>query len=226
MFVMIAATAACVHAGPVDSSPAAERYTARGQEPGWLVEIADYRINYSGDYGETRISVSRPDPRPSFNGRRYETQRLTVDITYTRCEDTMSGQGYEHQVLVTADGRTYRGCGGALLPGAALAGTSWRIVDIAGADVSQAEGYALSFEADRLSGRAGCNSFGGAYRLGPDGLQAGPLATTRMACPGARMEHERVVARILGERVHLSHPDGATLLMQAPSGTIRLRRVN
>jgi heat shock protein HslJ len=69
-------------------------------------------IDYRGDYGETRISVPRPDPRPSFNGRRYETRRLTVDVTYTRCNDGMSGHGYEHQVMVIADGKTLRGCGG------------------------------------------------------------------------------------------------------------------
>lgn len=36
-----------------------------------------------------------------------------MDVTYARCNDAMSGRGYEHQVTVTADGRTMRGCGGA-----------------------------------------------------------------------------------------------------------------
>jgi len=94
--------------------PNAERYEARGQEPGWHLLIHDGRIDYTGDYGEVRITVPRPDPRPSFNGRRYETQRLTVDITYSRCNDVMSGHGYEHQVMVIADGRTF--CGGARRP--------------------------------------------------------------------------------------------------------------
>jgi uncharacterized membrane protein len=117
-YVMAAAAAACAYpalttSAPAPASSAAERYSARGQEPGWLIEIANGRIDYTGNYGETRISVPRPDPRPSFNGRRYETQRLTVDVTYARCNDAMSGHGYEHQVMVIADRRTYRGCGGA-----------------------------------------------------------------------------------------------------------------
>jgi uncharacterized membrane protein len=29
-----------------------------------------------------------------------------------RCNDDMSGRGYEHQVLLTVDGQTLRGCGG------------------------------------------------------------------------------------------------------------------
>ncbi len=105
--------AACATATP---PVPADRYFARGQEPGWTVTIANGRIDYLGDYGETRIAVPRPDPRPSFNGLRYETQRLIVDITYSRCNDAMSGHGYAHQVLVIADGRSVQGCGGERRP--------------------------------------------------------------------------------------------------------------
>jgi uncharacterized membrane protein len=112
---MLGATAACAYPAvtaprPVD--PTLERYEARGNEPGWHLTIDKNRIEYVGSYGDKKISVARPDPRPSFNGRRYETQRLTVDVTYLRCNDDMNGRGYEHQVSVTADGKAYRGCGG------------------------------------------------------------------------------------------------------------------
>jgi uncharacterized membrane protein len=95
------------------AGPAQEHYEARGQEPGWRILIHGGRIDYTGNYGEKKINVARPDPRPSFNGRRYETPRLTVDVTYSRCNDAMSGFGFEHQVSVTADGQTFKGCGGA-----------------------------------------------------------------------------------------------------------------
>ena len=108
------AAAACSSQTPpaTPSDPVQERYEARGQEPGWHLLIQGGRIDYSGNYGEKKISVARPDPRPSFNGRRYVTQRLTVDVTYSRCNDAMSGHGFADQVVVTADGETYRGCGG------------------------------------------------------------------------------------------------------------------
>jgi uncharacterized membrane protein len=93
--------------------PKDESYAALGQEPGWALKIADGRIDYTGNYGEKKIDVARPEPRPSINGRRYVTPRLTVDITYARCNDAMSGFGFEHQVTVIADGETYKGCGGA-----------------------------------------------------------------------------------------------------------------
>ncbi len=92
--------------------PAQESYTARGQEPGWALTIAGGTIDYRGNYGEKRITVPRPDPRTTFNGHRYETPRLIVDVTHGRCNDAMSGHGYADQVMVIADDETYRGCGG------------------------------------------------------------------------------------------------------------------
>lgn len=111
-YLMGAFACACAYPAMTSPLPGAELYRALGQEPGWNLNIGSGRIDYVGDYGETRISVPRPDPRTTFNGRRYETERLVVDITYSRCNDAMSGHGYEHQVMVTADGQTVRGCGG------------------------------------------------------------------------------------------------------------------
>ena len=102
-------TSACAATPP---AAAEETYTARGQEPGWALTIADGRIDYIGNYGEKRINVARPDPRTTFNGHRYETPRLIVDVTHGRCNDAMSGHGFADQVMVIADGETYRGCGG------------------------------------------------------------------------------------------------------------------
>ena len=110
---VLAAAACAPKAPPGSSGSSGERYEARGQEPGWHLLIQAGRIDFTGHYGEKKIAVARPDPRPSINGRRYVTSRLTVDVTYSRCNDAMSGFGFEHQVMVTADGETYDGCGGA-----------------------------------------------------------------------------------------------------------------
>ena len=111
-YVMLAAAAACAYPAVTNPPLMAEAYRALGQEPGWSLLIANGRIDYNGDYGETRIAVVRPEPRPTFNGHRYETRRLTVDVTHGRCNDAMSGHGYADSVTVTADGKTVRGCGG------------------------------------------------------------------------------------------------------------------
>lgn len=109
------AVAACVYPAP-EPAPVGGYYRALGQEPGWNVTISGDRIDYVGDYGETRITVPRPEPRTTFNGHRYETPRLTVDVTHTRCNDAMSGHGYADTVMVIADGTTLHGCGGERRP--------------------------------------------------------------------------------------------------------------
>ena len=111
-YVMLAAAAACAYPAVTTPPVVAETYRARGQEPGWVLLIADGKLDYAGDYGAVRITVPRPNPRTTFNGRRYETRRLTVDVSHTRCNDAMSGQGYPDTVTVIADGKTFRGCGG------------------------------------------------------------------------------------------------------------------
>jgi uncharacterized membrane protein len=113
-YLLFATMAACacpaVTTAPPGPLPA--HYRALGQEPGWALTIAGGRIDYVGNYGEKKINVARPEPRTTFNGHRYETERLIVDITHGRCNDAMSGHGYADKVMVIADGETYRGCGG------------------------------------------------------------------------------------------------------------------
>jgi putative lipoprotein len=96
-------------------------FRAVGQEPGWLLEIDDGKqIMMLADYGEKRIVT--PAPVPEFDqktGRksyRVQTQdhRLTIVITNEPCADVMSGERYPATVVVTLDGREYRGCGRAL----------------------------------------------------------------------------------------------------------------
>lgn len=101
---------------PAAGKKAEPPYTARGQEPGWALTIAGGRIDYQGNYGDTRIRVAAPPPQSVANGMRYATPRLTVEIIHARCNDAMSGQGYEDKVKVTADGETYEGCGGKRRP--------------------------------------------------------------------------------------------------------------
>lgn len=87
-------------------------YSAIGQEPGWTLRIDRDRIIYSGDYGRTRISQTRPLAEIRGVRRRYATSRLVVEIAPGECRDAMSGQGFVDGVSVTAGGRTLRGCGG------------------------------------------------------------------------------------------------------------------
>ncbi|MDQ3139999.1 MAG: hypothetical protein M3Q15_04675 [Pseudomonadota bacterium] len=111
-YVMMAMAAACAYPAVTGTTPVQERFTALGQEPGWRLTIADGRIDYLGDYGETHINVVRPEPITAFNGHIYQAGRLQVHISHGRCNDVMSGHGYADTVMVVADGKTVNGCGG------------------------------------------------------------------------------------------------------------------
>jgi uncharacterized membrane protein len=113
-WIMLSFAAACAYPAvttPLPKDPSLERYEARGNEPGWHVLILGKRVEFTVAGGKT-ISAAEPFVRPSFNGLRYESRRLTVDVSYSRCNDDMSGRGFAHQVMVIADGKTFNGCGG------------------------------------------------------------------------------------------------------------------
>lgn len=224
--VSLLALAACAPAaetppqGPGDQPVA---YMALGTEPGWTLEITPSRLNYVGDYGETKIMVLNPGAKPSFNGERYIADRLTVDITHAECSDGMSDRRYRDTVTVTADGKTVKGCGGKILPPTGLAGTNWTFVSIGGAPVSGDRPTALQFDGNRLSGSAGCNRFSGTYSVDGGTLKVGPLMATEMACPG--MELEQAFFKLMATPVSLTFADDGTLILTGSGGrTAMLRR--
>ncbi|MCG6857972.1 MAG: META domain-containing protein [Salaquimonas sp.] len=102
--------------------------------------------------------------------------------------------------------------GGAM--SAELAGSEW---GIAGED-----GAFVQFGGEgRISGKAYCNRFTGSYEADASGsFRAGPLASTKMACPGDLMEKESDFLRRLQSatrfdrdlQLQLLDDDGAVLL--------------
>ncbi|WP_106639368.1 META domain-containing protein [Allosphingosinicella vermicomposti] len=206
-------------------------YRALGTEPGWTVTIEDDRIVYDGEYGEVRFSVPRPEPRTTFNGHRYEarsaTHSLTVDITHQRCNDGMSDRIFTDTVMVIADGKTFRGCGGDILSSdelVSLADTRWTIAAIAGEPVEADGRYFLNFTADRMNGKAGCNNLSGRYGVAGSTLTAGPIAATKMACPEPYMAREQKAFDILSRPAQLSYQDGDTVIVRSAAGEIVLKR--
>ena len=205
------------------STPVAA-YMALGTEPGWTLEITPSRLNYDGDYGETKIMVPNPGAKPHAGGERYVTGRLTVDIARGECRDGMSDRRSADTVTVTADGKTVKGCGGKILPPSELAGTNWTFVSIGGVAVAADRPTSLQFDGNRLSGSAGCNRFSGTYSVDGGTLKAGPLMATEMACPG--MELEQAFFKLMATPVSLTFAGDGTLILTGENGkTAALRRV-
>jgi uncharacterized membrane protein len=230
-WILFASMAACTYpavtAPPLDSGPppasAQATYRAVGTEPFWSVTMENGALVYE-DAERRRITVASPRHRTTFNGHRYESQRLTLDISRARCSDGMSDRVYPDTVLVIADGRELRGCGGPVAPAATLAGTRWAITNINGEDVPSSDRYEIHFEGDRISGRAGCNHFSGPYRTEGERLVAGPLGATRMACQNPGMNHESFVFGLLRAPVRMMVQQDGTLVLSGQQGFVRLER--
>jgi heat shock protein HslJ len=67
-----------------------------------------------------------------------------------------------------------------------LVGTEWILGDLPGQVLADAR-PTISFSGDgTVTGNAGCNTFSGAYTVDGSNLTFGPLASTKMACEGAK----------------------------------------
>jgi uncharacterized membrane protein len=99
-----------------DGAAAAAPFRARGNEPGWSLEIGAKEMTLLADYGELRLVGPAPAPASSGDTTRYaaEPQGHGIEITVLRriCHDGMSGFPYPSIVTVRLDGRELRGCGG------------------------------------------------------------------------------------------------------------------
>lgn len=193
-------------------------YRAAGYEPRWTLTIGGGLMRYVGDNGRTRIVTAEPEARPSFNGRRYVTPRLTVDVTRAPCTDAATGAIFPERVMVTTARRTVRGCGGT--PDAAPARIpaidgNWRIETVEGRELRGGRPATVRFALNRISGNGGCNAFGGSYSYVRGTLTAGPLISTKMACPGPGMDEEQAIMELLGRPLTARAMPGGKLVLSA-----------
>lgn len=80
-----------------------------------------------------------------------------------------------------------------------------------------------SFSAEgAVSGRSGCNRYQASVNVADDSLTIGPIAGTKMACPGTRMEVEDAYTQALSI-VSDYQREGNTLMLLDDSGTPLLR---
>lgn len=206
-------------------------YTALGTEPFWSLRIDDREMRFDPADGAV-VAVAVPRPTRTFNGERYVTRRLSATIANVECSDGMSDRSYADTVTVQVDGRTLRGCGGAVLSGAENTAPDdedggyadrlngdWRVVSING---RAARGSSVSFDNGRLTGRS-CNRFSANYDTRGDGMSVGAVTSTRMACEDARMDEESDLFAALegdlsvrdtgGARIELVGRDGARIVL-------------
>lgn len=198
-------------------------YKAHGTEPFWSLTVARHTIIYTPATGR-KLTVTKPRPIVGINGELYRARGMTVDITHVRCSDGMSDQVYADTVKLTIGRRTLSGCGGEIVPsGSKLADNRYTIsaVDMKPVTIP-ADANDVSFTADRIEGRAGCNRFGGSYTLKGNTLTPGPLMATRMACPGEAMQVETRVLGILRSPAKVTWGKDGIMLTNA-TGSVTLK---
>jgi heat shock protein HslJ len=211
----------CAASAPPAPLPAS--YLALGQEPGWTLEITPERLNYSGDYGATRLTEAHAGAAAQGAGRGFSGERIKVRIGAGPCSDSMSGRRYAEMVQLRVDGQMLKGCGGALLPPADLTGSLWRFTHIGGTPVEDQARTELRFAAGSLSGSAGCNRFSGSFALAGDMLTTGGLVVTKMACMGPAATQEAALFALLAAPVRISYAaDGSMTLTGAKGQTAKL----
>ncbi len=202
----------------------AATWFALGTEPFWTVEITPATIRFHAMEGRS-LTVANPGARPSFNGERYVTSAIIVDVTHAPCNDGMSDRRYADSVIVTMGAETLRGCGGRVLPPNHLDGTNWRIISIDGAPVDGGQRPAeIRFAGDRIQASVGCNQMNGRFSSDGTRLTVSQLASTRMACAPELMQREARLSALLGQslalrvdgrgRLTLTGNDDATVILE------------
>lgn len=231
--ILALCTAGCVPvAGPsapgsVSTEPSAPPYSAVGTEPFWSLSIDQKSITFTPMDG-AQIRNDAFTARPSFNGWRYTSDTISVDVTFTPCNDGMSDIVYKDTVTVLVGTTEFRGCGGGTVaPGAALDNTQWQIVSINGQDIYNPMGRGpllVSFGKSALSAGTGCNGISGAYLSGEGWLYAPMLMSTEMACDPRLMAQEAAIGATLSGHQSLRTNGEGTIFLGQDGGQIALVR--
>jgi len=196
-------------------------FTARGQEPGWMITIDTGTIFLNADFGALQLRFPRTAPQVSADGIRYvaeaEGRRLSVWIQPRICADIATGMPHPYRVRYELDGQGHPGCGGE--PKSLLTGGEWIVETIGGAPViDKSEATILFMEEGRVAGNASCNRFIGGYHLTGEGLSFSQMGTTMMACEEPLSLQEARFLELLQAvfRFEISPED--RLVLHAPDG--------
>ena len=97
----------------------------------------------------------------------------------------------------------------------------WTLRELDGALFEQTANLTFP-EAGRIAGKAPCNSYSGTMTAPYPWFEAGPLASTRMACPDLEAENrffaalgEMTVSEVSGKTLILSNEDGREMVFTA-----------
>lgn len=201
-------------------------FHAMGTEPFWGVSVENGRIVYD-PAGQQGLAVPAPPRQETPRGYRWQSPRITVEVTNEVCGDGMSMRVYPVDVKVMVAGQRLLGCGGYEFRGT-LADSRWQIVNVT-FDAVGGPAYQLSFTGDRLDAHVGCNRLTAPYSRNADGtLRVGTLSFLRAgACREDQSEQGTNLRELFAEPIRLStsEPGGGMLAIGNENGGLLLRRM-
>lgn len=110
--------------------------------------------------------------------------------------------------------------------GAAELVGDWTATEVGGGPSAEGVASRLTLTAGgEAFGSGGCNSFRGTYTVAAGGLEFGPLAATRRACPEPQMQQEMGFFAAL-EAVRGFRVEGGTLVLLDSAGAVAARLVH
>jgi heat shock protein HslJ len=104
-------------------------------------------------------------------------------------------------------------------------GTRWHVAAIDGRATPPTGDYDVQFTRNEISGRFGCNGFGGRYAIVGDLMSTGEIRSTMMACPEPAMSFERDGFAVLNRPMQMRWTPDRQLTLSNGAGSIDLRRV-
>ena len=116
------------------------------------------------------------------------------------------------------------GCTSIAVDAQTFENTHWRVTAINGRATPSNGDYHMEFEGGRISGRFGCNGWGGGYSLTRETLSASQVVSTLMACPEPAMSFESQGLTALRQPMHWNSVGARGLTLTSPSGSISLER--
>jgi heat shock protein HslJ/membrane-bound inhibitor of C-type lysozyme len=196
-------------------------FTARGQEPGWMITIDPGAIFLNADFGALQLRFPQTAPQVSADGIRFRTEaegrRLSVWIEPRICADVATGMPHPYHVRYELDGKGHHGCGGD--PKSLLTGGEWIVETIGGEPVVDQSGATILFmEEGRVAGNASCNRFIGGYHLTGEGLSFSQMGTTMMACEEALSRQETRFLELLQAVFRFEISPEKRLVLHTPDG--------
>ena len=115
------------------------------------------------------------------------------------------------------------GCTSIAVDARSFEGTSWRVTSIDGHPTPANGDYRIEFKKGQISGRFGCNSWGGSYSVVGETLAATNVESTMMGCPEPAMTIEREGLAVVRGAMRWTW-SGPKLILSNSAGSIRLEQ--